>query len=286
MALRHAGWMPQKLSQPSPIWVLSSPRLSPLPDFAAVLTSTARPARPPASPSDTAGRQARLDALRGTAMVWMTAYHFCFDLTQFGWLDANFYEDPRWVLQRLCIVSLFLACAGMAQACGRPAWPRFWRRWAQVAGCALLVSIGSYWMFRRSYISFGVLHGVAMMLILLRLVGPRLPPLAAVLLGLACVLAPQVVQHPFFDTRWTDWIGLVTHKPITEDYVPVLPWFGLMLTGHAIARQWPRLLQGALPRGFAPLALLGRWSLGYYMLHQPVMLGMLYLASLALTIHP
>jgi len=231
-------------------------------------------------------RAARLDALRGVAMLWMTVYHFCFDLTQLRWLDANFYDDPHWVVQRLCIVSLFLACAGASQACGQPSWPRFWRRWAQIAACALLVTAGSYLMFPRSFISFGVLHGMAVMLILLRLAGPRLAPLAAGLAGLACVLAPQFVHHPFFDTRWTDWAGLVTHKPITEDYVPLLPWFGLMLWGHALARQLPRLLAAPLPRGLAPLAWLGRWSLSYYMLHQPVMLGMLFLASKALTIHP
>ncbi|MBV8604149.1 MAG: DUF1624 domain-containing protein [Pelomonas sp.] len=218
-------------------------------------------------------------------MVWMTAYHFCFDLTQFRWLDADFYRDPHWIVQRLCIVSTFLACAGMGQACGRPAWPRFWRRWARVAGCALLVTAGSYWMFPRSFISFGVLHGMAAMLILLRLVGPRLPLPAALLLGAACVAAPQLVAAPFFDTRWTDWIGLVTTKPITEDYVPLLPWFGPMLWGYALARRWPQALAGGVARPLRPLARLGRWSLSYYMLHQPVMLALLYLAAQALTMH-
>lgn len=94
-----------------------------------------------------AARQPRLDALRGVAMVWMTAYHFCFDLVQFGKLNADFYRDPHWTLQRTAIVSLFLLCAGLAQALGEPAWPRFWRRWLQIVGCALAVTAGSMWMF-------------------------------------------------------------------------------------------------------------------------------------------
>ena len=114
-------------------------------------------------------------------------------------------------------------------------WRRFWRRWAQVAGCALLVSIGSSLMFPRSWISFGVLHGIAVMLVLVRL-GGRLGawwwPL-----GLLLVLLPQWIQHPFFDTRWTNWVGLVTRKPSTEDYVPLLPWLGVMGWGLA-AGQW------------------------------------------------
>jgi uncharacterized membrane protein len=225
-------------------------------------------------------RQPRLDALRGAAMVWMTAYHFCFDLHQFHVLpNADFYWDPRWTMQRTAIVSLFLLCAGLAQALGEPAWPRFWRRWLQIVGCALAVTAGSMWMFPNSFISFGVLHGMAVMLLLLRVWKPA--PIVCLLAGAALVAAPQFLQAPFFDTRWTDWIGLVTHKPVTEDYVPLAPWFGVMLWGYGLGRAWPALLSGDLPAFLRPLAFLGRWSLSYYMLHQPVMLGLLTLTMRA-----
>ena len=39
---------------------------------------------------------------------------------------------------------------------------------AAFAGCAVLVSIGSWWMVPRSFITFGVLHGIAVMLIVVR----------------------------------------------------------------------------------------------------------------------
>jgi uncharacterized membrane protein len=230
----------------------------------------------------TGERFARLDALRGVAMVWMALFHFAFDLNHFGWLQPrqNFYTDALWTVQRTCIVSLFLFCAGLSLAVALhagQAWPKFWRRWAQIAGCALLVSLGSAWMFPGSWISFGVLHGIAVMLVLARLAAPLragLWPLAGL-----CILLPVFVQHPFFDSRRTNWIGLVTHKPVTEDFVPLLPWLGVMLIGLA-AGQWllrARLhwLQGPMPAGAAPLALLGRWSLSFYMLHQPVLIGML-----------
>ena len=222
----------------------------------------------------------RLDVLRALATVWMAAFHFCFDLNHFGlWEPRQFFtRDPFWTTQRSCIVTLFVFCAGLGQAVAMNAaqgWPRFWRRWAQVAGCALLVSLGSALMFPNSWISFGVLHGIAAMLVALRL----LAPLGAALwpLGALAIAAPRLVQDPFFDTRWTNWVGLVTRKPITEDFVPVLPWLGVMLFGLAAGR-WllahrPGLLQGALPAPAQPLALLGRWSLSFYMVHQPVFIG-------------
>src|SRR3954471_20138995 len=91
-----------------------------------------------------------IDTLRGVAIVWMTAFHFCFDLNYFGWIRQNFYIDPFWTWQRPDIVSLFLFCAGLGQAVAvhqSQPWRRFWKRWAQVALCALMVTAGSLWMF-------------------------------------------------------------------------------------------------------------------------------------------
>ena len=222
----------------------------------------------------------RLDALRGAAIVWMAVFHFCFDLNHYRLLSPvqDFYRDPFWTVQRAMIVTLFVFVAGVSQAVALHAgqgWPRFWRRWAQIAGCAVLVSIGSSLMFPRSWISFGILHGMAVMLILARLLAPLRSGLW--LAGAVFVLLPLFLQHPFFDTRWTNWVGLVTRKPITEDYAPVLPWLGVMCFGLA-AGQWllahrRRLVTGAVPAGMRPLAVLGRWSLSFYMVHQPVLIG-------------
>ena len=223
----------------------------------------------------------RLDSLRGVALVWMATFHFCFDLNHNGLLAANFYTDPLWTWQRTCILSLFLLCAGAGQAVATAqaqSWSRFWRRWLQIVGCAALVSLGSWFMFPNTFIYFGVLHGMAVMLLVARLSAPMgawLWPLG----GLAIAL-PWWIQDPFFDSRLTNWVGLVTHKPFTEDYVPLLPWLGLMWWGLALT-QWlmakrPHWLAGASRSGDnRGLALLGRWSLTFYMVHQPVLMGAL-----------
>jgi uncharacterized membrane protein len=223
----------------------------------------------------------RLDALRALAIVWMAAFHFCYDLNYFGLIHQNFYTDPLWTVQRACIVSGFLFCVGLGQAVAvdqGQGWPRFWRRWAQVAGCAVLVSLGSAWMFPRTFISFGVLHCIALLMIVLRLTAGAGRGLWA--LGLIAIAAPFAIQHAWFDTRWTNWIGLVTRKPITEDYVPLLPWLGVAWWGLA-AGQWVLArrrdwLTGSLPHALGLLATLGRWSLSFYMLHQPVLIGLLW----------
>ncbi len=234
---------------------------------------------PSASPAR-APRFDRLDALRGFALIWMAFFHFSFDLSNFKVIEADFYNDPVWLVQRTCILSLFLLCAGAGQAVAvqqGQTWRRFWRRWAQVVGCALLVSAGSYAMFHERFIYFGVLHGMAVMLIVARrAAGLKLWLIA---IGLVALALPQLIQHPFFDSPWTNWVGLITHKPSTEDYVPVLPWIGVMFIGLA-ATQWllqnkPAVLQGPVPQWLRPLAFLGGWSLTFYMLHQPILIGAL-----------
>ena len=228
----------------------------------------------------------RLDALRAVAIVWMAAFHFGFDLNYFGLLQPphNFHRDALWTTQRVCIVSLFVFCAGLSQAValhalrGGPRFARaFWRRWVQVAGCALLVSAGSALMFPRTWIQFGVLHGIAVMLILCRLAAPLRAWLLP--LGALCVVLPRVLKLQLFDHPALSWIGLVTRVPFTEDYVPVLPWLGVMVWGLA-AGQWllqhrRELLDAPLPDALQPLAVLGRWSLSFYMLHQPLLIGAL-----------
>ena len=219
-------------------------------------------------------------------MLWMAGFHACFDLNHFGLIaPQNFYADPLWTWQRTAIVSLFLCAAGAGQSAAvlQPIG-RFWRRWGQIAGCALLVSAGSWFMFPGSWISFGVLHGMAVMLLLLRAL-QRVP--ASTLLGLALValVAPWLWNHSFFDTRWTWWVGLVTHKPPTEDFVPVLPWLGVMLAGF-VAGRWlqlhrPQTWQGPVPRGAGPLLKLSRWPLSFYMLHQPILIGLVMLYQFA-----
>lgn len=239
---------------------------------------------PPAMPP----RFDRVDALRGLAMLWMTAFHFCFDLNHFRFITQNFHTDPFWTWQRTAIVSLFLFCAGLGQAIALAqgqGGPRFWRRWAQVAGAALLVSAGSYLVFPNSFIYFGVLHGIAVMLVLVRLSagwGRWLWPLGALAIASPWLAAPLLQASGLteaFNAPGLNVLGLISRKPVTEDYVPLLPWLGVVWWGVAAGR-WallhrPRWLAGAVPAVARPLAVLGRWSLSYYLLHQPVLMGLL-----------
>ena len=240
-----------------------------------------------AGPPLAAGAPFRLpliDALRGAAIVMMIAYHFSFDLNSFGLLQQNFYQDAFWIAARSAILASFLALAGISLTLAAGSgvrWLTYGRRLAVIAACAMLVSIGSYLMFPASWITFGVLHFIVVASVL-GLAFVRLY-WANLVIGAALIATGVMLAFPFFDHPWLNWFGLMTRKPVTEDYVPLLPWFGVVLIGMFAGRLFFGAAASAAvrwrtagPVGRA-LAWAGRHSLVIYMVHQPVLIGILYL---------
>jgi len=235
----------------------------------------------------TGTRFAGIDALRGFAVVQMIVYHFIYDLNFYGWLHIAMTRERPWVAWRTAIVTQFLLLVGVSlvlRHAFKPQWRDFWRRWAQIAGAAVLVSAGSWWLFQNRFIFFGILHYVAVALILVRLAVPLQRWNLA--LGVALLAAGFLYEDVVFNARELTWIGFATHKPATEDYVPIFPWIGVTLIGAGLGALWQRSqfaiapalqrLNAAPPRG---LVFLGTWALTTYLVHQPILLGVLWVVK-------
>ncbi len=223
-----------------------------------------------------------VDALRGGALSLMFVYHFAFDLRFYRVIAADFEHDPFWLGFRALIVASFMALVGVSLVLADRAGVapvRFWRRIGVIAGCALTVSVASWVMFPPTFIYFGILHCIAVASVLARPLVRR--PRIALVIGCAVIAAGFGWSHPVFDAGPLSWIGFVTVKPATEDYVPLAPWAGFVFLGIALGHWLARDAFRALaPVAAAPgwLQWLGRHSLAIYMVHQPILLGVLWLA--------
>ena len=237
--------------------------------------------RAPAASPDAGERVASVDALRGMAIVAMVTYHFAFDLRFFGLSASDFENDPFWLAARASIVASFLLLAGISLVLADRAGvdtPRFLRRIAVVALCAAAASAASYVIYPKTFIYFGILHCIALSLLVAR---PLVRwPMTSLFAGILVIVAGVTIEHPAFDQRATSWIGFTTFKPPTQDYVPVFPWLGVVLVGIALGDALER-------RAFAPvrglgrtpriLRWMGRHSLAIYMAHQPLLMGAIWL---------
>jgi uncharacterized membrane protein len=219
----------------------------------------------------------------------MVVYHFCYDLDYFRLARFDFYHSPFWRGSRILILSLFLGVVGVSLSLASSPvlrWRSFLARLARIAGCAALVSAGSYLLFPQRWIYFGVLHFIAIASFL-ALPFLRLGP-ANLAVGATLLIVGHAVRLAWFDHPALRWIGMMTYKPPTEDYVPVIPWLGVVLLGifvgqHVYGKSAPPAW--ATARYSRPaasvLAATGRHSLMIYMLHQPVLMGAMLLLGIA-----
>lgn len=229
-------------------------------------------------------RIAAVDIARGVAIVAMIVYHFTWDLAFLGFIDLDPTQSLPWIVFQKLIVGTFVFLTGVSLVLGHLSgirWGAFWRRFAIILGAALLVTLGTYLFYAETFVYFGVLHAIA--LFSLMALAFLHAPLALVI-GLAVVIIalPLAIQHPLFGEKLWSWIGLWEVPPPTEDLVPIFPWFGVTLAGIAAAR-WA--LAGGLAARIAEfkgtsspsrfLAKMGRWSLVIYVLHQPILIGIL-----------
>ncbi len=224
-----------------------------------------------------------LDVWRGIAIVMMIVFHFVYDLSHFKYLDIDFNREPFWLNFRILIITLFLCLVGVSlqMAVTRTLnIRRYVRRIGQLIGAATLVSIGSYLTFPDSPIYFGVLHFIAMASVL-GLLFKKLFWMNFVL-GLGVIGFGIWFQAGLFDSPFWYWVGLMNEVSATVDYVPLIPWFGVVLIGMFLARVIEKyeLLSLAKQRGSWLVEMLawgGRHSLLIYLVHQPLFFGGFYL---------
>lgn len=227
-----------------------------------------------------------IDFLRGIAIVMMVASNFVTDLVYFG----AYQQSAFWWWFARATASLFILLAGVslylmsAKYAKQELRARTLRRGARIFGYGLLITLVTLVLLRQGFIVFGVLHfiGVATLLAY-PLVKHRYIPLV---LGVLALLLGVYLQQLSFDFYWLLWLGFVPQGFYSLDYFPLLPWFGVMLLGvflgnvlyHKRKRRFAITEISNAPVLF--LGFLGRHSLLIYLLHQPIILALLYAAGI------
>lgn len=245
--------------------------------------------------ADTKRRVEIYDALRGIAIIYMIFYHALVDLQMLGFAWAV----PLLDSQRIIVTfdqGLFITLSGICCSLSR----NNALRGAKLLGIAMLFTLATVAVDFRSPVTFGILHLLSISMLIFSATEKwlrKLPKLPFALLFSLLYAFTYNVKNGFFGFgdltaavpeqltyRSRLFIfGFVDGSYSALDYFPLLPYLFLFLAG-AFLGMW--LVKQKLPE-FAYkkvpfLGYLGKHSLFIYVIHQPILYGLLYQLSFIL----
>ena len=236
-----------------------------------------------------------LDEYRGFVILNMIAYHTTWDLVYlFGHRWQWYMSEVAYIWQQFICWS-FILLSGFCWQMSR----NHFQRGLLVFGGGIVITAATLLFMPDSQVIFGILTllGSAMLLMipchpLLQKIPPILGSIGAFLLFLLTrsindgVLGMGSLDMITLPREWyanllTTYIGLPEPGFYSTDYFSIFPWFFLFVTGYffyGIYKAHERVPKKILLTSICPpLGWIGRHSLIIYMLHQPIVYGLLYL---------
>jgi uncharacterized membrane protein len=225
-----------------------------------------------------------IDVLRGIAIVMMIAYHIYFDIYFLKILDISFFS--AWYIGSLFLfivgISLTLSYSRVHEKLSsRHLFVKYAKRGMMIFCFGLIITGVTWVIIPEWFIVFGILHCIGLSII----VGfffLRWEEVNIVLGGVLTFIGLWLYSGIRWDFPWLLWLGFVPQRFQTLDYFPLLPWFGIVLIGIGIGNM---LYSQGKRQFFLPdwehvtffkfLGFLGRHSLLIYLVHQPIILGIL-----------
>ncbi len=214
----------------------------------------------------------------------MVGYHLLFDLGEFRGVKRflGFSTDlsgTAWTVVQLSFAGLFVVLSGISSTLSRSNV----RRGLRLLALSLGVTAVTYVFDSSSAVYFGILQCLALSMLIYGAVFVKAGPVAcaaagALVLGLGAAL-PALVAGASIRFDWLLPLGIHSPEFASYDYFPLVPWLGVFLAGAGLGK-WAyapgRSLLPLSPREtFINVA--GRHSLLIYLVHQPVIMGILYL---------
>lgn len=224
------------------------------------------------------------DTLRGFTILSMAAFHATYDLAYlFGINMPWFTTGSLQGIWRASISWTFLFLAGWMTQCSR----NNAKRGAIYALSALLIYAVTSLVSVDVPISFGILYCMAFCTLTYAAcskVYEKSNPVAGMVLSFCLFVLTFDIPHATYTFSGLSWLGFPAPGFASGDYYPPIPFFFMYSIGVFAAI---RFLKGKNTREAyplwmkrdmcPPLTFIGRHSMLIYLLHQPIILGLLSL---------
>lgn len=214
-----------------------------------------------------------IDFFRGIAIILMVLFHLIVDLKDFYGFSFE-YLQGFWYYEGKLSAVMFIILAGISTGFSK----NVFRHGVKVLGWGMVLTLITYFYNPTTYIRFGILHLIGVSLIVYSLFSKiRFGVLA--FCAIVILLIGNMFIYKEVTTPYLFPFGLITADFISIDYYPLLPWSGIFLWGAVAGRILYSRRQSLLIRicSFDTITILGRNSLMIYLIHQPIILAVLYL---------
>ena len=240
-----------------------------------------------------------LDSLRGITLISMILYHAVWDLVYIFGVNMPWYQTQAAYMWQQSICWTFILLSGFCWSLGK----RKLKRGLQVFGASVLISMVTLIVMPENRVLFGVLSliGTAMLLMIpLEYIFQKVHPYVGMLISFGLFMLTRdandgclgignkawfVLPDAWYANWLTAYIGFPAADFWSTDYFPVIPWIFLYWTGYFLYRAADRYKCMHWFSGFRIrfLEAVGRHSLEIYLLHQPVIYGVLYVIFMIAT---
>ena len=223
-----------------------------------------------------------IDTLRGFALINMFVYHTLWSMANIFQYKISWFPSFYTYIWQQSGASLFIILSGFCWALSK----KHLKRSLVVLSCALFIFICTYFFSKNNVITFGILSfiGSAMLIMLpLAKILRFIPPVAGFIISIGMFFATGSWQYilptDFYANNFTAYIGLPPQSFHSADYFPLLPWIFMYTAGYFIYYCVQKSISknNIFKFNCKPLSLLGRHSLAAYLIHQPVIIALLWI---------
>lgn len=216
-----------------------------------------------------------IDLLRFIAIVLMVTFHLVYDLNEFANVNVE-YEFGFWYYIGAVSAILFIFVSGISSGFSRNTF----RRGLKVFGFGMVITIVTYFFDSSQYIRFGILHflGVSMMLFpLLKKVNNWL----LLIIGVFLFVVGKFIETMTVNTVLLLPFGFMYGGFASMDYYPLFPYISYFILGILCYKLFYYKRRSLFGFNFnvSLVQAVGKHSLIIYLLHQPIMFGVIYIMS-------
>ena len=229
-----------------------------------------------------------LDIARGVCVLAMIAYHFCWDLGYFGFIDLRTITQGLGLFIAQLIGLSFITIAGISSrilTLSGNFKKKFLKRFFKLIFISAVISVATFMLNENSFIFFGIIHflSVCSIISLVLIHIKHGFHFLLIFFGAAIISTSGITLNlPFF----LSWLGLSKEIPVTSDFYPLFPWITFYFFGFWMGEVIQRKLNKKNDNFSMPfnrvgiflkfIEYIGQKALVVYILHQPILFSLFF----------